>query len=181
MAAWSDILWPNYKQLNTRLSYGNTDTALTKAALRSSALIFPLLYKSQISACHFSRPHCESKPGEFVKMIESKVTEHTWAPIFSFAVIINVRKLARWEVARVLVEFIACSASVPQPSPAVVHLEVKYRNIPLQFILLGLVAYGTEMVSDKEQGSRILNIHLQTARSTWKHCTVLLTSFQNIT
>lgn len=116
---------------------------------RHFAWITHSLYKSQLSACHFSRPCCESKPGDYVDMLGGKVTEHAWASILLRAVIINVRNPEWCEVARVSAQFIACSFGVPWPLPAVPHLDVENRNIPLQFIFPGLVAYGTQMPGDR--------------------------------
>lgn len=135
-----------YKQLNTRVSTGKTDTTQTLAALVSSGLIMTALYKSQLSACHHSRPQWESRTGQCLGMIRRRVTAHTWAPVVSMAVIINVRKPEWWKMAQVSVEFIAFSADIPQPCPAVKHLEVEYQNILLQFIFL--VTYGT---NDRQQ------------------------------
>lgn len=58
-------------------------------------------------------------------------------------------------MARVSTEFIAYSFEVPWPLPAAPHLNIKRRNIPLQFIFPRLVAYGTQMSGDragKQQG-----------------------------
>lgn len=65
------------------------------------------------------------------------------------AVIINVRKLESYEVARLSAEFIAYSFEVPWPLPAALHLNIKNRNIPPPFIFPGLVAYGTQMSGDR--------------------------------
>lgn len=125
-----------YKRLNTRVSTGKTDKTQALAALVSSALIMTALYKSQLSACHHSRPQWESRTGQCVGIIGRRVIAHTWAPVVSIAAIMNVRKPARWKVAQVSVEFMAFSADVPQPWPAVKHLEVEYQNILLKFIFL---------------------------------------------
>ena len=82
-------------------------------------------------------------------MLESRVTEHTCVSSLLRAVIINVRNLEPYEVARVSAEFIAYSFGVPWPLPAVPHLNIKNRNIPLQFIFPRLVAYGTQMPGDR--------------------------------
>jgi len=52
-------------------------------------------------------------------------------------------------VARGSVQFIAYRFEVPWPLPAVPHLDMENRNIPLQFIFPGLVAYGTQMPGDR--------------------------------
>lgn len=65
------------------------------------------------------------------------------------AAIINVRNLESYEGARVSTEFIAYGFEVPWPLPAAPHLNIKSSNIPLQFILPGLVAYGTQMAGDR--------------------------------
>jgi len=122
-----------YKPLNTKISPGDTDTAQTLAELVSSALVTTVLYKSRLSASHHSRPHWEPWTSQCVGMIESAA--HTWAPVVSVAVIINVRKPEWWKAAQVPVKFIAFRADVPQPWPAVTHLELECQNI-LQIIFL---------------------------------------------
>lgn len=158
-----------YELLNTRISTGNTDTAQTLAAFVSSALITTVLYKSQPSACHHSRPQWESRTGQCVGMIRRRVTAHTWAPVVSSAVIINVRKPEWWKVAQVPVEFIAFSANVPQPWPAVTHLEVEYWifSFNLSFLLL------MGLMMDRAIGSVIIDTHLQIMSFMQKHCTPL--------
>lgn len=45
-----------YKPLNTKISTGNTDIPQNLATLVSSALLLAAQCKSQLSACHHSRP-----------------------------------------------------------------------------------------------------------------------------
>lgn len=52
-------------------------------------------------------------------------------------------------MARLSTEFIVYSFGVPWPLPAVPHLDMGNRNIPLQFIFPGLVAYGIQMPGDR--------------------------------
>ena len=52
-------------------------------------------------------------------------------------------------MARVSTKFIVYSFGVPWPLPAVPYLDMGDRNIPLQFIFPGLVAYGIQMPGDR--------------------------------